>query len=256
MSELVKLDEIEEYERELNRARAENRAPRLRDPHEVYTETIGNSDTFLEELPEKDQKKADKELHAAQKAAKAHDKKLKKVIRENIQAPGTPSVLPREAPDSKKYNAPKTKEEKEIADKQVEALYDQGRSLDDSYGDVNIPETDDDGHVLGSSVNKRFTRKMSTFSEEELVRENERNSVPVPERYKVENPPNVQQFGENTVPETLGYAEAYKDGEPVINNDDVPHTAITTPYPEHVIGDETGATREPTRDNETDYVYE
>jgi len=274
MSKLVTLDEQEEYERELQRAHAENRAPRLRDPHDVYADNIGNAESHLEELSEADAKKATSELHKRQQADKDNDKRLKRVIRKNTQA--TPqsatdaqSVAPYQAPDPDRYKAPSSDAEKEYADRQVDHLATYGQKFDDSFSDVNIPNTDDEGRVLGDSVNPVLTRKMTTFSPDELVRENEANTVPVPEKFKTENPPQVVQQSnpithELPTPETVGYVEGYAvntdentGGNPdaegkVPTPDDVPHTAITTPRPEHVIGDETGTTREISRENETD----
>jgi hypothetical protein len=266
MSKLVTLDEVEEYERELRRAHAENRAPALRDPHDVHADNLGNADHHLEEVADADAQTA--KLHKEQKDVLAQDKKQLKVIRDNSNRlpDGEGSVGPYEAPDpDKKVNGPRNSDESEALDNKVQADYDRNRAFDDSFADSNIPNLDENGQVKGDSVNRVFTRKMSTFSPEELVRENRKNEVPVPDRYKTDNPPGVVQqsnpvTGEPPTPETSGYVEGYKTNNTedednnggVFDASDVPLTAISTPWPEHVIGDETGTTREPTKEDETD----
>lgn len=251
MSKLVTLDEVDEYERELRRAHAENRAPALRNPHDVHAENLGNAETHLVERAASEVKSETDKLHSEQKKAKREDKRLRGVIRDNAQrvVPGEGTTGPYQAPDPKRFDAPKTTAEKEYADRQSDHLVAYGQSFDDSFSDVNIPNTDDDGHVLGDSVNRVFTRKMMTSSEDELVRQDERNSVPVPERYKLQNPPQVvQQSNPITLePPTPEPGEEYPE-----DYDAIPHTAIKFPYPEHVIGDETGTTREVSRTSEND----
>lgn len=282
MGTIPKLDEIEEYERELRRAHAENRAPSMRDPYEVYVDYVGNTDSHVEYLSDAEQKKADSELHKNRREQLAADKKQVKTIRDSAQRlpdSETSSVLPYQAPDAKRYQGPKNKQESEALDNAVESAYDRARKFDDAGSDANIPNLTDDGQVTGDSVNLVFTRKMTTFDKPELVRENEANTVPVPVKFRTENPPQVIQqsnpvTGEAPTPETSGYVEGYvsnpaileADGEtitPTVPEDaevfetapypgDVPHTAITTPYPNNVIGDETGTTREPSRENVSD----
>jgi hypothetical protein len=266
MSKLVTLDEIEAYEAEVKRAHAENRAPALRNPHEVFADNIGNADSHLEEKSSADQTKETNALHKARRDALNQDKKQLKVIRDNsnrLPDGVNDQVLPYQAPDPKRQNGPKNTDERDAIARKVDADYEHNRAFDDSFADSNIPNLTDDGQVMGDSVTPKLTRKMTTFSPEELVRENERNSVPVPERYKLDNPPLVIQqtgpAGEPPVPEESGYHEdyvAYPDSEDykpkIVDAGDVPLTAISQPWPEHVIGDETGTTREPTRENETD----
>jgi hypothetical protein len=268
MSKLVTLDEIEEYEREQRRAHAEGRAPVLRDPHDVFVDNLGNTESHLEELSAADQTAANNALAKRNRDALNADKKQMKVIRDNTNRlpDGQGSVLPYSAPDPKRYSGPKNADERRaIADK-VEDDYHHNRRFDDSFSDSNIPNTDDNGQVLGDSVNVVLTRKMTTFSPDELVRENEANAVPVPERYKNENPPQVIQqsnpiTGEPPTPEPGGFVEGYRtDGATDVEGafveaptpKDVPHTAISVPFPAHVIGDETGTTREVSRDNASD----
>lgn len=260
MSKLVTLDEVEAYEQELRRAHAENRAPSLRDPHKVYAENFGNAKHHLEEISESEQKSATEKLHKEQRDDLNQDKKLLKVIRDNHNklSDGEGSVTPYQAPDPKRFNPPKTADEKQAVADKVQADYERNRSFDDSYSDSNIPNTTDDDEVKGDSVNRVLTRKMSTFSPDEIVREDEKNSVPVPERFRQENPPLVIQqdnpiTGEKVEPEKTGYVDGYvsnlsDDDDSTFDSSDVevPLTAITTPWPEHVIGDETGTTREQT----------
>lgn len=269
MSKLVTLDEIEAYEAEEKRAHAENRAPMLRNPHEVFADNLGNAASHLEELSSADQNKATRALRKEHRDALKDDKRQVGIIRDssNRLPDGTSdAVLPYTGPDANKQAKPKNADEREALDNKVQADYEHNRAFDDSFSDSNIPNLTDDGQVKGDSVNRVFTRKMTTSTPEELVRENERNSVPVPERYKLDNPPLVVQQsnpidGTPPVPEETGYAEdyvAYPNDEDddkktkVLDASDVPLTAISQPRPEHVIGDETGTTREPTRDNETD----
>jgi hypothetical protein len=274
VNKLVTLDEIEEYENELKRAHAENRAPRLRNPHDVFADTLGNGETCLEEVSAEDENKANAARDKLIADDHKNDDRLRQVIRKNTQATPNPdkdpiSVSPYQAPDPDNYKAPQTDTQKEIADRQADHALNYGQKFDDSFSDVNHPNTDDEGNVLGDSVNRVMTRKMTTFSPDELIRENERNSVPVPDRYRLENPPQVVQqsnpvTGEAPAPipgehygadyavntrEDNGNPE--REGKPVYA-DEVAATAIKFPHPEHVIGDETGTTREPSRDNETD----
>jgi len=274
VNKLVTLDEVEEYENELKRAHAENRAPRLRNPHDVFADTLGNGETNLEEVSAEDESKANSARDKLIADDRKNDKRLRQVIRDNTQATPDPnkdpiSVGPYMAPDPDNYKAPQTDQQKEIADRQADHALNYGQKFDDSFSDVNHPNLDEDGNVQGDSVNLRMTRKMTTFSPDELIRENERNSVPVPDRYRLENPPQVVQqsnpvTGEAPTPipgehygadyavntrEDNGNPE--REGKPVYA-DEVPATAIKFPHPEHVIGDETGTTREPSRENETD----
>lgn len=260
MSKNVSLDEVEAYEAELRRAHAENRAPTLRNPHEVFAENQGNSDSHLEELSAAEQKKATAKLHKDRQDALRQDRKLKQVIRDNSNklSTGGGQVLPYESPSEERFNPPKTKEEKDALEAKIHKDFDYNKNFDDSFSDNNIPNVDYDGHVTGDSVNRVFTRKDKTFSEEELVREDEKNAVPVPERFRQENPPQVLQVGVPE-PEKSGYVEGYvQDDSKLVDPEteiyvtpptpaDVPHTAIKTPVPEHVIGDETGTTREVSR---------
>ena len=264
MSKLVTLDEQEAYEAELRRAHAEGRAPSLRNPHDVFADNLGNAEHHLEELSAADQKKADRALKREQKEALKQDATLRGVIRDssNRLSDGEGSVTPYQAPDPDNASPPRNEEEKKALAEKVDKDYEYQRSFDDSFADSNIQNRDDDGNVLGDSVNIVLTRKMPTSSPDELVRQDERNSVPVPERFKVENPPQVIQqenpiTGDKPEPVPGGYHEDYKpateDGEGVVlDASDVPLTAISVPHPEHVISDETGTTREPSRDNETD----
>lgn len=257
MGKLVTLDEVEEYEREERRAHAENRASVLHNPFEVFRNNLGNADSHLVEKSAAEVKSDTAALHAARKKDQAQDKRIQKAIRGSIQRTDLNGgqVLPYEAPDPSRYEAPKTAEEKAYADTQAEALVVNGAQFDDSFSDSNIPNLEN-GQVTGDSVNIKFTRKMTTSSPEELVRENERNSVPVPERFSMENPPQVVQqgnpiTGERPTEEHQGYLYEYNPtgdnaADANITGDDMPLTAISNPRPEHVIGDETGTTRKKT----------
>jgi hypothetical protein len=234
MSKLVTLDEVEAYEAELKRAHAENRAPVLRDPHDVFVDSLGNTKSHLEELSLSDQTSANNALVKQRRDAINDDKKQMKVIRDNTNKlpNGEGSVQPYQAPDPNRYNGPKTADEKQAVADKVEDDYHHNRKFDDSFSDSNIPNLTDDGQVMGDSVNISLTRKMTTFSPDELVRENEANSVPVPERYRNENPPQVVQQsnpidGTPPTPESGGFVEGYRmDG-----NTDVEDSFVEANFP-------------------------
>lgn len=218
MSKLVTLDEIEEYEREVLRAHAENRAPILRDPHDVHRENLGNAESHLREKSKTQVTKETTEMRNERKRKARNLKRLQRVIRGTIKTKGA--------------------EESAAADHQAEA--------DINRLPTETVNTDKSGHVLGDSVNPTLVVEKNTFDEAETLRNNQANAVPVPERFRNANPPQVIQqsnpiTGEAPTPEPGDHAQPYKqvgdNGKAVIPSEkEVPRTAISIPRPEHVIG--------------------
>jgi hypothetical protein len=250
---------MEEYDNEVRRAHAENRAPVLHDPRIVASENLGNAESHLVEKSKATQDKETKALLKQRKDALKEDATLREVIRGNTQRVtlngGT--TQPYQAPDPERYSAPESDDEKAYAERQVDGAF-AAKNFHDFGSDQNIPNLSKDGQVLGDSVNPIFTRNMTTFTKDDLIFENEKNAVPAPERFRETNPPLVIQqgnplTGEPPVPESgmqhwRQLSEEEEEKNPSIET--VPHTAISVPYPEHVIGDETGTTRDPSRVSE------
>jgi len=184
MTKHVTLDEVEEYERELRRAHAENRAPALKDPYTVNADEMGNVETNIVFLSEGEQKKADADLKKERADAAKEDEAIQKRMRDTVQrtelAGGT--ILPYQAPDPARFQEPKTKEEKEYADKQIAAEIKVGREMHGSFNTLP-PNTTKDGLVTGDSINPKLTRKETSFNEHELALEEVANQVPAADRY-------------------------------------------------------------------------
>ena len=168
MSGHVTLDEMEEYEREVLRARAENRVPWLKNPHDVKKDTLGNAESFLEEKTDSEVNKEEKERNRQLLLAEQADAKLVKVIKSNGGSDDP---------------------------KNIERL----REIDDAFSDNNAPRTNEDGEVLGSDVNPKFTRGMTTFDAVELAREELVHAVPQHEKEAGYDDPRPQVIEQGVV---------------------------------------------------------
>jgi hypothetical protein len=83
MSKNPDLNEIEEYEREVTRARAENRVPVLKDPRVVFSENLGNSDTLLVELTDEEIKTAEDERQRQLDLREENSQRIMGVIKDS-----------------------------------------------------------------------------------------------------------------------------------------------------------------------------
>lgn len=184
MAKLVTLEEVELYEAELRRAHAENRSPGLLNPYDVHAATLGNVDTHTVEVSSDTQKKETAKLHKGQKDALKNDERVVGIIRDNSNRMPDENgkVLPLTELSPERHDPPKNKEEKAALDAKVQNDYQVTKEFHDGFSDNNIPNLDENGAVMGDSINRKFTLKQPTSTPDELARQDKVNEVPVLDR--------------------------------------------------------------------------